>query len=291
MSENALVEAVPAGLPTLSFTRDQVELVKRTVAKGATDDELALFLYTAKATGLNPLLRQIHAVKRWDTTLQKEVMAVQVGIDGLRLVAERTGKYAPGREPSFSEKDGQIVSATAYVKKLVGGEWHEVSATAYFTEYAAKKKDGSLTLMWATKGHIMLSKCAEALALRRAFPNETSGVHTDDELAQAENPAKPQIAEPRRKSEAETEKNPDLPEGSMIFVPQAVASKDGETKGKKWTRFGVKANETTWLTTFDKNLAKLAEEAKEAGQEVEVKFEIKGEYKNIVDLVKVSQRD
>lgn len=170
------------GLPSLNFTQEQVDLIKRTVCKGATDDELALFLYVAKKSGLDPLARQIHAVKRWDQSQGREVMAFQTGIDGYRLTAERTGKYIPGREPTFSEINGNIVSATAYVRKVVAGVAYEIAATAYMAEYIARKKDGSLTHIWATKPHVMLAKCAEALALRKAFPAELSGVRADEEM-------------------------------------------------------------------------------------------------------------
>lgn len=168
------------------LSADQVDLIKRTIAKGATNDELQLFLHVANRTGLDPFARQIYAIKRWDANAQREVMAVQTGIDGYRLVAERTGRYSPGREPSFKEDAEGLISATAYVKKLTAdGTWHEVAATAHWSEYVATKKDGSPTRMWAEKPHVMLAKCAEALALRRAFPMELSGVYTAEEMDQA----------------------------------------------------------------------------------------------------------
>jgi len=171
------------------FGREQIDLIKQTVAKGTTDNELKLFLYTAKRTGLDPLLKQIHAVKRWSKADNREVMAIQTGIDGYRLIAERTGKYAPGKEPTYTYDDkGGIVSATAYVKKLAGGEWHESGATAFLEEYAGRTKDGKPNTMWAKMPHVMIAKCAEALALRRAFPAEMSGVCTFEEMGQEENP-------------------------------------------------------------------------------------------------------
>lgn len=166
------------------LTPEQVNLIKNTVCKGATNDELALFLYTAKRTGLDPLARQIHAVKRWDSVLGREVMAIQTGIDGYRLVADRTHKYAPGDIELLFDSKGGLLGATACVKKLVEGTWIDVKSTAYFDEYVQKKKDGTFIAMWKKMPRVMISKCAEALALRRAFPAELSGVYTEDELGQ-----------------------------------------------------------------------------------------------------------
>lgn len=176
------VQGEKQAIVPFTFNEQQVELIKKTVAKGCTNDELALFMYTCKRTGLDPLIRQIYAVKRGGASNQ---MTIQTGIDGYRLIAERTGRYVPGRESTFIEKDGKIISATAYVKKLVNNEWHEVAATAYFDEYAPIF-NGQLGAMWKKMGHVMISKCAEALVLRRAFPAEISGLYTSEEMAQAE---------------------------------------------------------------------------------------------------------
>lgn len=162
------------------FERNKVQLIKELVAKGTSDDELALFLYTAQRTGLDPLARQIYCIMRKDRGVAK--MTIQTGIDGYRLIADRTGNYAPGRAPTFEyTEDGSLYSATAYVQKYARGTWHEVAATAHWAEYASIY-DGKPSNLWASKPHIMLAKCAEALALRRAFPAELSGLYTDTEM-------------------------------------------------------------------------------------------------------------
>jgi len=167
------------------YDAEKVDLVKDTIARGASDDELMLFLHLAQRSGLDPFSRQIYLIERranvngeWKTTRQP-----QTGIDGLRLIADRTDRYAPGREPSYTyDAAGQLLTATAYVKKFVRGEWHEIAATAHYDEYVQRKKDGQPNQMWGEKPHIMLAKCAEALALRRAFPAEMSGLYTADEI-------------------------------------------------------------------------------------------------------------
>lgn len=151
------------------------ELIKRTVCKNATDDELDLFIHICKRTRLDPFAKQIYAIKRGG------VMTYQTGIDGYRLIAERTGKYMPGKEASFTYKDGKLFSATSYIKKLgPDGSWHEIAATAIYDEYVVSNNS-----IWKDKPHIMLAKCSETLVLRRAFPADMAGVNTDEEMEAA----------------------------------------------------------------------------------------------------------
>jgi phage recombination protein Bet len=186
MTQQPIPSAQLARIATATgYESSKVALIKDTIARGASDDELMLFLHLAQRSGLDPFSRQIYLIERqsnvngqWVTTRQP-----QTGIDGLRLIADRTDRYSPGREPSFTyDLDGRLDTATSYVKKWVRGEWHEVAATAHYREYMQGKKDGTPTKMWAEKPHIMLAKCAEALALRRAFPAEMSGLYTADEI-------------------------------------------------------------------------------------------------------------
>lgn len=168
--------------------RKRIELIKSTVCKGSTDDEFALFMHASKRTGLDPLMRQIHAVKRWDASQKREVMTIQTGIDGYRLIAERTGRYVPGQDTTFQyNENGQLISATAHVKKMTPDSvWHEIPTTAFYSEYVGTTKNGTPNRMWREKPHLMLAKCAEALALRKCFPAELSGVYTSDEMQKSD---------------------------------------------------------------------------------------------------------
>jgi phage recombination protein Bet len=169
------------------FSPAHLDLIKDMYFKGSSDDEFQMFIHVCKKTGLDPAMKQIHPVKRWDSKLKKETMTVQTGIDGYRLIAERTGRYAPGREPTYQYNDGKLISATAYVKKqTVDGTWHEIAASAFFEEYVQRTKEGHPTNFWQKMAHNQLAKCAEALALRKAFPGDLSGIYTKEEMLQSE---------------------------------------------------------------------------------------------------------
>lgn len=167
---------------------EKMQLLKDVFFKGASNDEFMLFAHACERTGLDPFMKQIYPVKRYDSNLKKEAMTIQTGIDGYRLIAERTGCYAPGREPSFTyDKDNKLVSATAYVKKLTkDGTWHEIAATAFYEEYVQRTKEGIPVAMWKKMPQNQLAKCAESLALRKAFPAELSGLYTKEEMEQGE---------------------------------------------------------------------------------------------------------
>ena len=140
-------------------------------------------MMTAKRTGLDPMARQLFCVKRYDSRAKKEVMSVQVSIDGFRAIADRTNRYVPSREPTYTfDENKKLESATAYIKKFVAGSWHEITATAFYDEYVQTTREGVPNSMWKKMPRLMLAKCAESLVLRKAFPAELSGLYTPDEM-------------------------------------------------------------------------------------------------------------
>ena len=169
-----------------SEIQEKKNLIKRTLCPKATDNDLELFWMVCQRTGLDPFAKQIYPVVR-NSKDNGPMMSIQTSIDGYRLIADRTNKYCPGREATYTyDSDDNVLTATSYIKKLTNdGTWHEVAATAHWDEYV-QMYDKKPTKFWAQMPHVMLAKCAEALALRKCFPAELSGIYTADEMAQAD---------------------------------------------------------------------------------------------------------
>jgi len=188
-----------------------INLIRRTVAADTNDDEFNLFVNMARSLNLDPLRRQIYAFVFSKNDAAKRRMSIIVSIDGFRAIAEATGNYRPDEdEPAFeidpslkSPLNPQgIVKVSVRVWKYSHGDWHRVTGVAYWDEYAPIKDEwayddaagkrrptGKKALddsgQWAKMPRVMLAKCAEAQALRRAWPDNFSNVYEASEIDRA----------------------------------------------------------------------------------------------------------
>jgi phage recombination protein Bet len=156
-----------------------VDLIKRTIAKGATDDELQLFLWVAKRHRLDPFTRQLHLVKRWSTELNQDVATIQIGIDGYRQMASRYPDFGSVSEAEYEM--GQKLPVWARVRVFKKGIGEPSVGVAYWEEYAPELSNKK-AFMWKKMPRHMLAKCAEAIALRKAYP-DLADIYTDEEMS------------------------------------------------------------------------------------------------------------
>lgn len=176
------------------FTPSQVAVLQQLGVEGASDGDLAVFFHVAQRTGLDPFAKQIYMIGRYDSRKRRQVQTIQTGIDGYRLVARRVADreglrlvisrptwYGPDEAPHLiwnTKRDGAPAAAEVTVTR--GDD--EFTAVALWDEYVQTTQDGSPTAMWRTRSAHQLAKCAEALALRMAFPHDLGGVRVEEEL-------------------------------------------------------------------------------------------------------------
>lgn len=195
------------------YNASQLTLIKRTVAKDTTDDEFSMFIEVCRRVGLDPFRKQIYCLVYSKDNADKRRVVFVTAIDGLRAVAARSGGYRPDEnEPEITYKDELKDSATnplgiekAFVTahKLEGDKWFKVAGVAYWDEFAPVKEEwaynqdagkraptGKFELdrrgNWYGMGRVMISKCAEAQALRRGWPEDLSGIHAHEEMESAQ---------------------------------------------------------------------------------------------------------
>lgn len=168
------------------WTDEQMKLITNTVAKGASPDELKLFLYRCKNLGLDPLKPgQIYFIKYGSSP-----GTIVVGLDGFRTRAAKTGKLSGIKRGVSLDDEGNLVSAWAEVYR---SDWKECAREEVpVQEYDTGKGT------WAKMKQTMLKKVAECAALRMAFPDELGGVYEQAEMdqAQAKSPVTPSQPEP-----------------------------------------------------------------------------------------------
>lgn len=224
MTNDATLAQVQNTLPQ-KLTPEQVDLLIDTICKGLGRNDLDLFIQVCNRTGLDPFARQIYAIQRGGK------MTIQTSIDGFRLIAERSARYQGQEGPFWCGEDGEWKDvwlskkppSAAKVGVFKAGFKQTLYAVARWDSYAAQ--GGS---MWQKMPDLMLAKVAESLALRRAFPQELSGLYTGEEMAQAQ-----VLAEPEAEPEA-----PALP---AIAMASAQAIEDYNVVAQR-------ANELEWRT-------------------------------------------
>lgn len=259
--------------PEVLISAEQVSLIQRTIAKDATPEELELFFYDCKRRGVHPLDKLIHFTKRGGK------YTPITSIDFMRTRAHDSGECAGISDPSFDGDPGKTgFSARVIVRRLVQAQMCEFPATARWIEYCPPAGQDH---MWRKMPHTMLGKCAEALALRKAFPQQLQGLYAREEMDQADVPT----VTVRADVEPETGEIIDLPpapEGYCYITRVETA----ETSNKNVRKSQVYFSDGEDYGTINQWLASLAEQCAQDHVPVRYRTETKGRYTNLVELVK-----
>lgn len=233
-SKTAIAKKETKVVAKTMWNKEQMLLITRTVAKGASMDELSLFMYTANKLKLDPLAKQVYCVFRGSGN--KRAMTIQVGIDGLRAVAERTKQYAGMEDCIFDEgithEKGEPQNpskAKITVYRITNGMKVGFSATARWKEH---KPSPPNDFMWKKMPYGQLEKCAEAKALRKAFPQDLSGLYIEEEMGRAGDVIDTTAEEP--KTATTTKKAPKTTQTTKQPKKEEEGVIDGEIVDKEY---------------------------------------------------------
>jgi phage recombination protein Bet len=152
------------------YSAEEIGLIKAMVAKDCTDTEFKLLMYLSNTYGLDPLLKQIWAVK-----YQGRAALIFCGRDGFLQIAHRSGQF-DGMESDVIREEGQIIGA--YCKVWRKDMSHPFEVRVLLAEYTTGKN------LWHDKPGVMIVKVAESQCLRRAF--QVAGIYSQDEISTQE---------------------------------------------------------------------------------------------------------
>ena len=167
--------------------------LKNSLYKGANDCSIQMVVEYCKACKLDPMQKPVHIVPMWDKNTKSMKDTIMPGIGLYRIQAARSNKYAGVSEPEYGDTVNTTLGGVSIsypewckvtVKKLVGNNIVEFTAKEYWLEnYATIKKDHNApNSMWLKRPFGQLAKCAEAQALRKAFPEIITQQPTAEEM-------------------------------------------------------------------------------------------------------------
>lgn len=183
-----------------AWTQTQKAALQQLGVEGASEGDLEVFFHQAQRTGLDPFKRELYMIGRkqkiWNPQTKQETWetrhTIQTGIDGFYKIASRaanaTGESWGITETLWCGTDGQWTDVwlaqgpPAAAKVTLEKGSSKFVTVALTSEYMADKSP-----MWRKMPSRMIAKCAEALAIRKAFPEDTSGLYTSEEMHQADN--------------------------------------------------------------------------------------------------------
>jgi len=254
------------------------------IDQDVTEPELMAFLHECQRRKLDPFSRQIYLIGRYDRRKKRKVYRSQTSIDGFRLIARRAADRA-GIDYSYEDTiwfDDQgerhevwlQPKSPAAAKVVVVRNGSRFDAVARYGAYVQTDQDGNVQGLWRSMSDVLIAKCAEALALRKAFPEDLGGIYTEEEMGQADNPQRvTATAEVIREDRHDGGNGNGTPENGKRWAESAIAqaaSFKTEAEGQKLWRESAAAvldgRATPGEATHIQNLitARVADRRKEA---------------------------